>query len=91
MSARGDQVRLLATLAQCEMALVRRDAVAVALLAQARRMAEGLPADPLVAAAADLSRTTDLSQPTPAARAARKVAQALCRAALNETEAALLG
>lgn len=87
---RGSQVRLLATLAQCEMALVRRDAVAVALLAQARRMAEGLPAGPLVAAAADLCRQVDLAQATPASQAARKVAQALCRAALNETEAALL-
>lgn len=91
MSERGDRVRLLSVLAQCEMALVRRDAVAVALLAQARRMAEGMPGGPLVAAAADLSRSIDLTQPVPAARAARKVAQALCRAALNETEAALLG
>lgn len=91
MTTTGDHTRLLAALAQCEMALVRRDAVAVALLAQAARHAEGMPADPLVAAAAALARDVDLGQPTPAARASRKVAQALCRAALNQTEAALLG
>ncbi|WP_217913353.1 hypothetical protein [Miltoncostaea marina] len=87
-----EAVRLCAALAQCEMALVRRDAVAPALLAQAARHAEGLPPGPLVAAAARLARG-----PLPegagddAAVAARKAAQALCRAALQEAEAALLG
>lgn len=88
--ATADGTRLLAALAQCEMALVRRDAVAAALLAQAARHAAGLPAGDLVAAAAELVRAVDVTGRTPGERAARKAVQALCRTALQETEAALL-
>lgn len=84
MSAR-DAVRLHAALAQCEMALVRRDAIAGPLLAQAARHADGAPGGRATAAAARLMRAADGSEP------ARKVAQALTRAALIETEAELLG
>lgn len=85
-----DGIRLLAVLAQCEMALVRRDAVAAALLAQASRHAAGLPAGDVVAAAAGLVRAVDVTGSTAGERAARKAAQALCRTALQQTEAALL-
>lgn len=85
-----DEVRLLAALAQCEMALVRRDPVAVPLLAQAARHAEGLPAGGLVATAASLARAAGVHGDEPGERAARKVAQALCRTALQTTEAALV-
>ena len=74
----GDLVRLAASLAQCEMALVRHDPVAAALLAQAARHAAGL------------ARASDLSGDGPEAAAARKVVQALVRASLIETEAGLL-
>jgi hypothetical protein len=87
----ADLARLHAALAQCEMALVRRDNVAAALLAQAARHADGLPGGDLVAAAAQLVRAVDVQGSEPAARAARKVAQALCRSALQTTEAALIG
>jgi hypothetical protein len=87
----ADLARLHASLAQCEMALVRRDAVAAALLAQAARHARGLPDGDLVAGAAGIARALDLAADDTPARAARKVAQALCRAALQTTEAALLG
>ena len=86
----GDLVRLAASLAQCEMALVRHDPVAAALLAQAARHAEGLPGGPGLAEAAGLARASDLSGDAPQAAAARKVVQALVRAALIETEAGLL-
>lgn len=86
-----DLARLHAALAQCEMALVRRDNVAAALLAQAARHAEGLPGGDLVAAAARLVRAVDVGGGESAERAARKVAQALCRSALQTTEAALIG
>jgi hypothetical protein len=86
-----DLARLHAALAQCEMALVRRDNVAAALLAQAVRHAEGLPGGDLVAAAAQLVRAVGVDGSEPAERAARKVAQALCRSALQTTEAALIG
>jgi hypothetical protein len=83
---RGDLVRLAAALAQCEMALVRRDPVAGALLAQAARHAEGLEHGEALAAAADLARASD-----PAGdRAARKVVQALVRSALIDADAELL-
>lgn len=80
----ADAVRLVAALAQCEIALVRRDAVAGPLLSQAARAAEGLPAGPLVAAAAALMR----GDPPPAE--VRKVVQALCRAGLQTAQAPLL-
>lgn len=89
MSA-ADAVRLVAALAQCEIALVRRDPVAAALLAQAARHAEGRPEEPLVAAAAALARATDVTAAADAARAARKAVQSLCRAALQSAQAELL-
>jgi hypothetical protein len=86
-----DALRLAGALAQCEIALVRRDAVAPALLAQAARHAEGLEPGPLVAAAARLARAVDLAGPAPGQRAARKVVQALCRVAAAWAEGAVLG
>jgi hypothetical protein len=86
----AEAVRLGAALAQCEMALVRRDPVAGPLLAQAARHAEGLPPGPLVAAAAGLVRAA-APPGTPEGDAARKAAQALCRAAVVAVDAALLG
>ena len=82
-----DAVRLCAALAQCEIALVRRDAVAPALLSQAARHA-GRPRSGAGAAAA-LARTLDPAD-GPGQRAGRKVVQALCRAAVCEVEASLL-
>lgn len=89
MSA-ADAVRVVAALAQCEIALVRRDPVAAALLAQAARHAEGRPEGPLVAAAAALARAADVTAAGGDARAARKAVQALCRAALQAAQAELL-
>lgn len=89
--SRPDAVRLGAALAQCEIALVRRDPVAPALLAQAARHAEGLGPGTLVGAAAVLARSLDPAAATPEQAAGRKVVQALCRAAACEVEAALLG
>lgn len=86
----AEAVRLAASLAQCEIALVRRDPVAPALLAQAARHADGLPPGPAVAAAARLARDADVTARTPGPAAARKVVQALVRAAAIEAEAALL-
>jgi hypothetical protein len=86
----ADLVRLAAALAQCEMTLVRRDPVAAALLAQAARHAEGLPAGPAAAAAAALARSCDPAGGSAEAAASRKVVQALVRSALIETEAELL-
>jgi hypothetical protein len=86
----ADLVRLTASLAQCEMALVRRDPVAAALLAQAARHAEGLPQGPAVAAAARLARAADPAGRSDEGDAARKATQALVRAALIEAEAGLL-
>ncbi len=86
----SEAVRLCAALAQCEIALVRRDPVAPALLSQAARHASGLGPGALVAAAAGLARAVDPSAGGDDAAAARKVVQALCRAAAHEAEAALL-
>ncbi|HSJ73738.1 MAG TPA: hypothetical protein VK904_05425 [Miltoncostaeaceae bacterium] len=86
----ADLVRLAASLAQCEMALVRRDPVATALLAQAARHAEDMPCGPAAAAAAALARASDPAGDSPEAAAARKVVQALVRSALIEAEAGLL-
>jgi hypothetical protein len=88
---RAEAVRLIAALAQCEIAMVRRDPVAGPLLAQAARAADGLPPGPLVAAAAAMWRRLGGDVPPEAAAAGRKVAQALCRAAVQETQAVLLG
>lgn len=83
-------VRLCAALAQCEIALVRRDAVAPALLAQAARHAAGLGPAALVAEAAALARALDPGGDDHAQRAGRKVVQALCRAAVLQAEESLL-
>jgi hypothetical protein len=88
---RAEAVRLVAALAQCEIAMVRRDPVAGPLLAQAARAAEGLSPGPLVAAAARMARLIGGDAPPEAAAAGRKVAQALCRAAVQEAQAVLLG
>ena len=88
---RGEGVRLCAALAQCEIALVRRDPVAPALLAQAARHAAGLPPAPFVAEAARLARAVPADAATPEAAAARKAVQALCRAAVIAVDADLLG
>jgi len=85
-----EAVRLIACLAQCELALVRNDPVAAPLLAQAARHADGLPTGELVAAAAALARLLDPTGEGPDQDAARKVVQALCRAAVLEVDAALL-
>ena len=85
-----DAVRLCASLAQSEIARVRRDPVAAALLAQAARHADGLGPGPLVAAAATLARTLDPAADEPSQRAGRKVVQALCRAAVQQAESYLL-
>ena len=84
-------VRLAAALAQCEIVLVRSDPVAGALLAQAARHAEGLAGGEMVAAAARLARASGMGGAGPEGAAARKAVQALCRAAVIETDAALLG
>lgn len=87
----SEGVRLCAALAQCEIALVRRDAVAPALLSQAARHARGRAPAPLVEAAATLAReSAGRGADEAAAAAARKVTQALCRAAVGEVDAALL-
>jgi hypothetical protein len=85
----ADALRLAVALGAVEMALVRRDPVAGPLLAQAARAADGLPQGPLLAAAAALSRRVDLAGAGEGEAAARKVAQALCRAAAQEVQAAL--
>ncbi len=85
-----EAVRLCAALAQCEIALVRRDAVASSLLAQAARHADGLAVGELVGTAARMARALDPAGGTPDQDAARKVVQALCRAAVCEVDAVLL-
>lgn len=87
---RAEAVRLVAALGAVEMALVRRDPVAGPLLAQAARAADGLGPGPYVSAAAALSRTVDLHAAGPGPAAARKAAQALCRAAAQAAAAAAL-
>jgi hypothetical protein len=87
----GDEaVRLSAALAQCEIALVRRDPVASALLAQAGRHADGLEVGELVATAARMARELEHAGRGPEQDAARKAVQALCRAAVCEVDAVLL-
>ena len=86
----ADLVRLTASLAQCEIALVRRDAVAAALVAQAARHADGMTSGPVAGAAARLARASDPAGTSPEEAAARKVVQALVRSAAIEAEAELL-
>lgn len=67
------------------MALVRHDAVAPPLLAQAARAAEGTPAaGPLMAAATAM-------RVAPALEPVRRVALSLCRMGVHEAEAEVLG
>jgi hypothetical protein len=85
-----EAVRLVAALARAEIALVQKDPVAAALLAQAARDADGLTPGPALAAAARMARAVDLSGDAPPAAATRKVVQALCRVAAQHAQAALL-
>jgi len=82
-----DAVRLVAALGAVEMALVRRDAVAGPLLAQAVRAAEDTEVHAWLATAARLVRESDPRLGTPEAASRRKIAQALCRAAAIAVQA----
>lgn len=81
----ADPLRVVTLAAQAEMALVRRDAVAGPLLAQAARAAMGTPAEPVLAQAASMVRGE------PDREAIRQVALSLCRIALQEAQADALG
>jgi hypothetical protein len=85
-----EAARLLAALSRTEIALVQRDPVAIPLLAQAARDADGLPPGPALAAAASMARAADICGGAPADAAVRKVIQALCRVAQQDATAALL-
>jgi len=87
----NEAARLLAALSRAEIALVQRDPVATALLAQAARDAEGLAPAPALALAARMARAADISGTAPADAAVRKVVQALCRVAQQDATAALVG
>jgi len=80
----ADALRVVTLTAQAEMALVRRDAVAAALLSQAARAADGMPAGPLLAEAAAMVRGE------PGREAIRQAALSLCRMALQDAQAELL-
>ena len=84
MSA-ADALRVITLAAQAEMALVRRDAVAGPLLAQAARAAEGMTSGPLLECAAQMVRQA------PEREAVRQAALSLCRMALQEAQAQVLG
>ena len=79
-----DALRVIALAAQAEMALVRRDAVAGPLLAQAARAAEGTSAAQVLDEAATLVRVA------PEREAVRQAALSLCRMGLHEAEAVAL-
>ena len=85
-----EALRVSGLCAQAEIALVLRSGVAAALLAQAARAAAGLPGAAALEMAAGIARAVDLSDRAPAPAACRKVAQALCRVALQEAQAALM-
>jgi hypothetical protein len=85
-----DAVRLVAALGAVEMALVRRDAVAGPLLAQAVRAADGTEVHAWLSAAARLVRESDPRSGSPEAGSRRKIAQALCRAAATAVQADVL-
>lgn len=87
----GEAVRIAGLCAQAEIALVRRDPVSAALLAQAARAADGLPGGDLLALAASTARTVDVTDRAPGPAACRKAVQALCRIAAQEAQATLLG
>lgn len=81
----ADALRVVTLAAQAEMALVRRDAVAGPLLAQAARAAEGTPTEQLLTEAASMVRGE------PDREAIRQAALSLCRIALHEAQAEALG
>lgn len=81
----ADALRVVTLAAQAEMALVRRDAVAGPLLSQAARAADGSPAGPLLAEAAAMVRAE------PGREAIRQAALSLCRMALQDAQADVLG
>ena len=81
---RADAIRVVALTAQAEMALVRRDEVSGALLAQAARAAEG------PSAAAVLAEAGCLMRAAPKQEAVRQAALSLCRMGLREAEAVAL-
>lgn len=79
-----DALRVVTLAAQAEMALVRRDAVAGPLLAQASRAAAGMPAGLPLAEAARLARAA------PEREAMRQVALSLCRMGLQQAQGDVL-
>ena len=81
----ADGLRVVTLSAQAEMALVRRDQVAGPLLAQAARAADGTPAGPL------LRQATEMVRSAPEREAVRQAALSLCRMALQEAQAQVLG
>lgn len=81
----ADSLRVVTLAAQAEMALVRRDAVAGPLLAQAARAADGMAAGPLLGQSAAMVRAE------PDREAIRQAALSLCRMALQEAQAEVLG
>lgn len=83
MSA-ADALRVVTLAAQAEMALVRRDAVAGPLLAQAARAADGMPAGPPLAEASALVRAA------PEREAVRQAALSLCRIGLQQAQGQVL-
>ncbi len=85
---RWEAVRLVAALAAVEMCLVRDDPVAGPLLAQARRAAAGTPVAPLLDEAAAINRAAAAGGG--ADQAARKVTQALVRAAAQAAQGVAL-
>ena len=87
---RIEAARVLAAASVAEMALNRRDPIADVLLSQAARAAAGLSVGVALQTAADIARDIDMSDSDEAAFAARKLTQALCRLAIQESQATLL-
>jgi len=81
----ADELRVVALASQAEMALVRRDAVAGPLLAQAARAAQGMSCGPVLEAAAGCVRAGFDEE------AVRRAALSLCRMGLQEAQATALG
>jgi hypothetical protein len=88
--SRTDALRLVAALGAIEMALVRRDEVVGPLLAQAARAARGDETERWMTTAAAIVRAPGFYGEDPALAARRKVVQALCRAAAQAAQAAVL-
>ena len=81
----ADGLRVVTLAAQAEMALVRRDQVAGPLLAQAACAADGTPAGRLLREASAMVRGA------PEREAVRQAALSLCRMALQDAHAQVLG